>query len=109
MVLLAVVICLSLLGCSRKPSGIYLSQPGASEERLCLDFRTDGKVVIKDLSSPLVDESEYTTRNGVVTVKLFGFFGVLLALPAAAVIMVLLRHAHEQYLSSHLYGAPPPE
>ena len=29
--------------------------------------------------------------------SLFGFFGVLLALPAAAVIMVLLRHVHEQY------------
>lgn len=41
--------------------------------------------------------------------QLFGFFGVLLALPAAAVIMVLLRHAHERYLSSRLYGAPPPE
>jgi predicted PurR-regulated permease PerM len=41
--------------------------------------------------------------------QLFGFFGVLLALPAAAVIMVLLRHAHEHYLSSRLYGATPPE
>lgn len=35
--------------------------------------------------------------------QLFGFVGVLLALPAAAVIMVLLRHAHEYYLSSGLY------
>jgi len=35
--------------------------------------------------------------------QLFGFFGILLALPVAAVIMVLLRHAHEQYLSSQLY------
>ncbi|MFO1371183.1 MAG: AI-2E family transporter [Candidatus Competibacteraceae bacterium] len=34
---------------------------------------------------------------------LFGFFGVLLALPMAAVIMVLLRHAHDQYLRSALY------
>lgn len=39
---------------------------------------------------------------------LFGFFGVLLALPAAAVILVVLKHAHERYLSSHLYGADPP-
>lgn len=35
--------------------------------------------------------------------QLFGFFGILLALPVAAVIMVLLRHAHERYLSSQIY------
>lgn len=34
---------------------------------------------------------------------LFGFFGVLLALPVAAVIMVLLRHTHDEYLKSGLY------
>lgn len=37
--------------------------------------------------------------------QLFGFVGVLLALPAAAVIMVLLRHAHERYKDSQLYRA----
>ena len=36
--------------------------------------------------------------------KLFGFTGVLLALPVAAVVMVLLRHAHQRYVSSHLYS-----
>lgn len=36
--------------------------------------------------------------------QLFGFTGVLLALPVAAVVMVLLRHAHERYISSHLYS-----
>jgi len=36
--------------------------------------------------------------------ELFGFTGVLLALPVAAVIMVLLRHAHEMYKESDLYG-----
>ncbi|MGB1800071.1 MAG: AI-2E family transporter [Gammaproteobacteria bacterium] len=35
--------------------------------------------------------------------QLFGFFGMLIALPAAAVIVVLLRHFHEQYLSSNFY------
>jgi len=35
--------------------------------------------------------------------QLFAFAGVLLALPVAAVIMVLLRHAHQRYLDSHLY------
>ncbi|MDH5258805.1 MAG: AI-2E family transporter, partial [Gammaproteobacteria bacterium] len=35
--------------------------------------------------------------------QLFGFFGILLALPVAAVVMVLLRHAHERYLRSQLY------
>ena len=35
--------------------------------------------------------------------QLFGFFGVLLALPVAAVIMVLLHHAHERYLKSEIY------
>lgn len=35
--------------------------------------------------------------------QLFGFTGVLLALPVAAVVMVLLRHAHQHYLESQLY------
>ncbi len=35
--------------------------------------------------------------------QLFGFTGVLLALPVAAVIMVLLRYAHERYLASSMY------
>ncbi|MBS7663346.1 AI-2E family transporter [Pseudomonas lalucatii] len=41
--------------------------------------------------------------------QLFGFSGVLLALPVAAVIMVLLRHAHDFYKQSDTYGfvAPP--
>ena len=37
--------------------------------------------------------------------QLFGFVGMLLALPVAAVIMVMLRHLHDSYLSSDLYGA----
>ena len=36
--------------------------------------------------------------------QLFGFVGVLIALPVAAVIMVFLRHVHDGYKSSHLYG-----
>ncbi|HUP91165.1 MAG TPA: AI-2E family transporter [Solimonas sp.] len=42
--------------------------------------------------------------------QLFGFVGVLLALPAAAVVAVLLRHAKEHWLLSPLYrdGAPLP-
>jgi predicted PurR-regulated permease PerM len=39
--------------------------------------------------------------------QLFGFLGVLLALPVAAVAMVLLRHAHKDYTDSALYGAAP--
>ncbi len=35
---------------------------------------------------------------------LFGFFGVLLALPVAAIIAVLLRHAQDKYLQSAFYG-----
>jgi len=35
--------------------------------------------------------------------QLFGFFGVLLALPAAAVIAVVLRHAQDEYLHSIFY------
>jgi predicted PurR-regulated permease PerM len=35
--------------------------------------------------------------------QLFGFLGMLLALPAAAVIMVLLRHGHVRYRRSSLY------
>lgn len=37
--------------------------------------------------------------------QLFGFFGVLLALPSAAVLMVLIRYAHERYRTSRVYGA----
>jgi len=36
--------------------------------------------------------------------QLFGFVGILLALPVAAVIMVLLRYTHERYVSSALYS-----
>lgn len=36
--------------------------------------------------------------------QLFGFMGVLLALPVAAVIMVLLRHTHQRYIDSDLYA-----
>lgn len=35
--------------------------------------------------------------------ELFGFLGVLLALPVASVVMVLLRYAHERYRDSGLY------
>lgn len=36
--------------------------------------------------------------------QLFGFLGVLLALPAAAVIAVILRYMHERYKESALYS-----
>jgi predicted PurR-regulated permease PerM len=39
--------------------------------------------------------------------QLFGLVGVLIALPVAAVITVLLRHAHEFYLDSSLYSHDP--
>lgn len=39
--------------------------------------------------------------------ELFGFLGLLLALPVAAVGMVLIRFAHERYLRSELYGTAP--
>ncbi|MBA6134925.1 MULTISPECIES: AI-2E family transporter [Pseudomonas] len=42
--------------------------------------------------------------------ELFGFTGVLLALPVAAVIMVLLRHVHDLYKESDMYaGEVDPE
>ena len=40
--------------------------------------------------------------------QLFGFTGVLLALPVAAVLAVLIRHVHERYRSSSLYGPQEP-
>jgi predicted PurR-regulated permease PerM len=36
--------------------------------------------------------------------ELFGFTGILLALPVAAVIMVLVRHMHDLYKESDIYG-----
>ena len=36
--------------------------------------------------------------------QVFGFFGVLLALPASAVLLVALRHVRAGYLASSLYG-----
>jgi len=36
--------------------------------------------------------------------QLFGFVGILLALPVAAVIAVVLRHMHEHYKQSELYA-----
>ena len=40
--------------------------------------------------------------------QLFGFTGILLALPVAAVIMVLLRHVHELYKRSDTYARHAP-
>ena len=40
--------------------------------------------------------------------QLFGFLGVLLALPVAAVANVLLRYAHERYTHSRLYAGERP-
>lgn len=37
--------------------------------------------------------------------QLFGFFGILLALPVSAVMLVWLRHIHQQYLGSNLYNS----
>lgn len=37
--------------------------------------------------------------------QLFGFVGILLALPVAAVTMVMLRHVHGSYLGSEFYTA----
>lgn len=37
--------------------------------------------------------------------QLFGFIGMLIALPLAAIIMVLLRHLHRNYKASDLYHA----
>ena len=41
--------------------------------------------------------------------QLFGFFGVLLALPVAAVLAVIMRHLHDSYKQSQMYRiqAPP--
>ena len=40
---------------------------------------------------------------------LFGFLGMLLALPVAAVVNVLLRYAHERYTQSQLYAGDHPK
>lgn len=40
--------------------------------------------------------------------QLFGFLGMLLALPVAAVTNVLLRYAHERYTQSRLYAGDQP-
>jgi predicted PurR-regulated permease PerM len=40
--------------------------------------------------------------------QLFGFLGMLLALPMAAVVNVLLRYAHQRYTQSHLYAGEHP-
>ncbi len=38
--------------------------------------------------------------------QLFGFFGILLALPVFAVLAVVLRYLHETYKQSVMYGVP---
>ena len=40
--------------------------------------------------------------------QLFGFFGVLLALPVSAVLLVLLRRALARYRDSEWYAEEPP-
>jgi predicted PurR-regulated permease PerM len=41
--------------------------------------------------------------------QLFGFLGMLLALPVAALANVMLRYAHERYTRSRLYAGAHPE
>ena len=41
--------------------------------------------------------------------ELFGFLGILLALPMSAIAMVLLRYVHERYTSSTMYAGPEPK
>jgi predicted PurR-regulated permease PerM len=41
--------------------------------------------------------------------QLFGFLGMLLALPVAALANVMLRYAHERYTRSRLYAGARPE
>ena len=36
--------------------------------------------------------------------QLFGFVGILLALPLAAVVMVFVRYLHKRYMGSEYYG-----
>ena len=36
--------------------------------------------------------------------QLFGFLGILLALPVASIVMVFLRHVHDIYIDSDFYG-----
>ena len=38
--------------------------------------------------------------------QLFGFFGILLALPVFAIIAVVMRHLHKSYKDSDIYGSP---
>ncbi len=38
--------------------------------------------------------------------QLFGFFGILLALPVFAIIAVVMRYLHKSYKDSHLYSSP---
>jgi predicted PurR-regulated permease PerM len=52
--------------------------------------------------------SNTKTRNQLVALlafgQLFGFFGVLLALPASAILATGLRELRGRYLASALYG-----
>ncbi|MFN3785435.1 MAG: AI-2E family transporter [Thiothrix sp.] len=41
--------------------------------------------------------------------QLFGFFGILLALPIAAVLAVIMRHIHATYKQSQIYWLEPPD
>ena len=41
--------------------------------------------------------------------QLFGFFGILLALPVAAILAVILRHLHDSYKESNIYTIAKPK
>jgi predicted PurR-regulated permease PerM len=41
--------------------------------------------------------------------QLFGFFGILLALPVAAILAVILRHLHDSYKESNIYTIANPK
>ena len=67
-----------LAGCNRgssKLQGVYEANIGQPPEHISLEFRSDQKVLVRRLSdkNPFVVESDYTLKNGRVSIKQFGF------------------------------------
>ena len=60
------ILAISLCGCSKSPKGFYVSETRNST--YCLEFKSHGKVIIRDLESTYIAEQNFTVDNNVVRI-----------------------------------------
>ena len=69
-----VILAISLSGCSNAPRGFYVSE--TSKSTYCLEFKSNGKVLIRDLKSTYIAEQNFTVEKNVVRIDALKVGGV---------------------------------